>query len=260
MGSIATPELRVSAVEAERQVSAFLSRQRAQRRLPQLAPSLQKFAKDTEVHIFNVGPWEHWVPLGSWGMFHIPRCEDGEAFARMDPIPGIFCEPIPVDERNFQLEQIEGRYVAEQVVGIGKGLAWQQSKVKLGVFIGERTGAHGATPTDQEIEAARRVLNDTLLELFDEAQAAAAAGKTEEVKIIGEKHRIAARLIGRTDVPWLSYAPEGKRKSCPNCGTKSEASVVSCPQCTYVFDLDAFAKMQDRMAANIKGAGNRGRA
>lgn len=256
MGSLLVPAMPVTAAQAEASVQAFLKQQRQQRRLPQLPPSLAKFAKDTEVHVFNVGPWEHWVPLGSWGMFYVPKCEDGQPYAKMAAVPGIFCEPIPVDERNFQLEQIEGRYVAEQVLGIGKGLAWQQSRAKLGVFIGERVGKAGEKPAAEELDAARKVLDETFHELFEEAQAAAAVGRTEEIKIVSEKHRIAARALGRTDVPWLSYSPEGKRKSCPNCGTKVESTIISCPECTYVFDVAAFKReIQGRMASAITKQG-----
>jgi hypothetical protein len=240
----------LTAEQAELSVQNFIRKQRTQRRLPELPPSMKKFAEDTQVHVYNVGPWDHWVPLGSWGMFYIPKCEIGEQFAAMKPIPGVFTEPIIRDEHNFELAQIEGRYVAEQVVGIGKGLAWDESRQRLGVFIGAAVGPK-AEPTREEVAEARGLLHQTYNELFEEAEAAYAS-PIERINVIGSNHRIAAKALNRTYVKWMQDTSRPQMKNCPNCGTASEGSVVSCPQCTYVFDPEAFREMQSRLAANIR--------
>lgn len=245
---MAATQLTVSAAEAARVVEGMMRRQRTQRRLPTLSKIEQDISEKTCVHIYNVGPWEFTRSLGSWGTFHIPKCEDPKTYARMKtPIPGIFTEPIPVSETKFDLEHIEGRYVAEQIVGTGKHLSPKESLLRYGVFIGSNVGPD-AKPTDAELTAAFARLKETYLELLKEATLAHNKGPKEAEQVIGDNHRLAAVKLNRLDVEWLKqYSPEA-RQNCPMCGTASAQGVVVCPQCRYIFDTKRYEQMAGRIA------------
>ena len=249
MSSGAIPGLSVSAEVAARNVALAARHQRTQRRLPPVSPSIQTFAKEHEIYIHNVGPWDHNVMLGSWGKYSIPACPSDKPYVSGDPIPGFYHEPIPVNESNFQLEAIEGSYVADQILGVGKNLAWNTSLVKLGVF-----QSHNKVPTDAELEAARELLHAEFMRLFEEAETAYAQGPKEFQQVVGDgvKHKLAARELRRGDASWMQNASVGKRKSCPNCGTYAEQQVVSCANCAYVFDLEAFRAMEERMVGSAR--------
>ena len=146
MSSGAIPSFAITADQAAQNVALATRRQRTQRRLPAPAPSIAKVAEENQIYIFNVSPWRFDVMLGSWGTYHVPACEPGQPYACGTPIPGIYHEPIPVNESNFQLESIEGNYVAEQILGIGKNLSGNTSLVRLGVFK-STSKVHGRMPT-----------------------------------------------------------------------------------------------------------------
>jgi hypothetical protein len=246
---LATIPLILTADQAEASAQGFMRKHVRGRKLPTLAPTMQKFSRETSVHIYNVGPWYHWSFLGDWGRFMIPECKEGEPYSRMEPIPGIFVVPEIKDESSFTLTQIDGMDVAGEILGIGKNSAYSQSQVKIGAFIGSQRGPD-AVPLPEELERASAILFQTFSELFEEAETASANGDKEGV--IGDRHRLAARRLNRGDVKWMKTVSRGKMKSCPNCGTASEDAVVSCPTCTYVFDLDAFREMKSRLAANVE--------
>lgn len=239
MSSGAIPNLSVTADQAAKAVALAQRRQRVQRRLPPVAPSIQAFSNEHQIYIFNVGPWDHHVMLGSWGVYYIPPCESGKAYAGGNPIPGIYHEPIPVNESNFQLEGIEGSYVADQILGVGKNLAWNKSLLQLGVFRSD-----SATPTRDEIAQAKALLFEEYERLFDEAQTAFAQGPKEFKDLVGDgtKHKLAARELGRADVGWVQNANVGKKIPCMNCGTFVEPQVISCPQCTFILDVERYEK------------------
>lgn len=237
------PNLRLTAADAERSAQRFLRSKNQSRRLPELPPMLKKIAEEQTVHIFNVGPWAHRRALGSLGEFLIPACPKGESYAAMAPVPGIVVEPIPVDERHFELRQEEGRYIAEQVVGIGKMLAPGNSFVKYGVFI-----AAGKEPTKKELDAARAELRKHYTELVQEARSAYAQGPKEAEATIRETHRIAARELNLNDEPWLVIANPEARQKCPACGTMAGGEVILCPNCKFIFDEKKYAALQARFA------------
>ncbi len=251
MGSV--PNLTITADQAQKAVALAARKQRTQRRLPAVAPSILQFAKQNQIYIFNVGPWDHDVMLGSWGTYHIPACEKGKPYAEAPPIPGIYHEPIPVNESNFQLEGIEGSYFADQVLGTGKNLAWNTSLVRLGVF-----RSNNPKPTDDEIMAAMELLSEEYHRLFEEAETAYAQGPKQFEEVVGNgvKHKLAARELGRTDAEWVKAKIAGKRKPCPNCGEYAEPQVISCSKCQYVFDVDRYNKeILPRLAATLSKRG-----
>ncbi|HEX7766792.1 MAG TPA: hypothetical protein VF443_08765, partial [Nitrospira sp.] len=83
------PNLRLSAQEAQRMAGDFIRGMNKSRKIPTVPKSIQRIADEETVHVFNVGPWPHEVPMGSLGIFFIPACEKGQPFSSMKPIPGI---------------------------------------------------------------------------------------------------------------------------------------------------------------------------
>lgn len=237
------PALTITADQAEQTVRRFVRAQNQSRRVPELPGMLKRIAEEETVQICNVGPWDHKRELGSLGTFFIPKCEKGKEYAAAAPIPGIVTEPIPIDEKNFELRQEEGRYIAEQVIGIGKMLSPANSFLKYGVFI-----AAGEKPTRQELEAARAELRKHFQELVQEARSAYAQGPKEAEATIRETHRLAARELNLNDEPWLVTANPEARQKCPACGTMAAAEVILCPNCKFIFDEKKYAALSNRFA------------
>lgn len=217
------------------------------RKVPVLAANLAKFAEQTQIYIFNVGPWDHKVEMGSWGTYHIPACPDDKQFVMGEPIPGVYTEPIPVNESTYQLETIQGDFVADQILGIGRNQSGNTSLVRLGVFktMAVEVIKGIATPQREDLDAATSLLMDEYVNLVEEAELAYSAGPTEFKKIVGEdglKHKLAAKKLGRTDVKWMQQVSAGKRVACPNCGEFADPQVISCSVCTYIFDMARYEK------------------
>src|SRR5580692_3998956 len=143
----------IDAERASQMVNRFVRGMNAARSIPKLPARIQEIADKETVHIFNVGPWPHSVSMGSLGMFHIPACEPGQKFAAMKPLPGIIAEPVPIDEKHMELHQEEGRYVADQIIGVGMMRSPSESLVPYGVFV-----AAGKEPTAQELSEANKKL------------------------------------------------------------------------------------------------------
>ena len=242
MSSGAIPAFRITADEAARNVALANRKQRTQRRLPAPAPSIAQFAQDHQIYIFNVGPWEHKVMLGSWGDYTVPACEKGKPYATAKPIPGIYHEPIPVNESNFQLEAIEGTYIADQILGVGRNLAWNTSLVRLGVF-----RSSNPVPSQEELQSAQAQLHEEYIRLFEEADNAFSKGESAFQDVMGKdgsKHRLAARELGHADVKWMQSANIGRNVACQFCGTFVSPNVIKCPQCQEILDVEAYARAQ----------------
>ena len=240
MSSGAIPTLRITADQVAQNIALATRKQRVQRRLPAPAPSIAQFAKDHQIYIFNVGPWQHTRMLGSWGNYIVPACEPGKPYASGNPIPGIYHEPIPVNEANFQLEGIEGGFVADQILGVGKNMSINTGLVKLGVF-----KSSNPIPTEDELESAREMLFGEYTRLFEEADLAYAQGDAAFREVVGKdasKHKMAARELGRADVKWMQNTSAGRNVACRFCGTYVSPNVIKCPQCSEILDVDAYAK------------------
>lgn len=245
MGTIPLP---ITADQARRGAQAMIHEMNQMRTIPKLPASVQRIADENTVHIFNVGPWPHTRELGSIncmvGARFIPKCEKGQEYAAAVPIPGIIAEPVPIDEKHMELRQEEGRYVAEQILGVGKHLDPRNSLVKYGVFIAE-----GKVPTKAELKEARKNLFAYYQELVAEARTAYATGPKEaEATIRPSLHHVAARELNLNDEPWLVNAmPEG-RQTCPSCGVKCDHQVILCHNCKYIFKPEEYAKLAERFA------------
>lgn len=235
--------LTLTAEEVSRRVE-LEHRQSYERTIPRVSGLIQRIQDENKLHVFNVGPWDMTRHMGSWGTFRVPACPLGTEYVEGPEIPGIYLEPIIENERRMRHEQIDGKDFADHVMGIGKGYTPRDRWAGFGVFVSKN-----AAPTKKELADARAALEKKLLELVSEARAAHNKGPKEAEMTISDQHRIAAQMLNLTDEPWFKqYTPEARQK-CPNCGTMSEAQVVTCPQCLYVFDPERYKALKGRFAS-----------
>lgn len=236
----------ISAEEATKAaVAAVQSNMR--RRVPKLPAMLQKVSEDTKVWLYNVGPWTLTRELGSIGTFRIPGCPEGKEYAAADPIPGVFTEPIQGQDQNtmeLRTEEGGGRYIAEQVLGVGPFIHPRDSFVPMGVFIGSQVGPD-AKPTKQELAEAKQKLFVYLEGLVNEARKAYESGNIKEIV---DRHRTAARMLKLENEQWYSTRSAKARQDCPMCGTIVNEGVVLCPNCKFILDEAKYEKMKARLA------------
>lgn len=236
-------DLRVTAEMASQQAANMMRKQKHQRRVPKLAPRLQQLSDAEKVYIHNVGPWPCTRELGSWGAFTVPACPEGKSYASMAPLPGIFTEPIPITEKEFKLDEYEGTYVANQILGVGSHTPKGASFVRLGCF-----QSMNAKPTQEELQAANQALDKTASQLYKEGITAHNKGAKEAEAVIDDRHRWAAIRTGNPKAPFLNqYAPEANI-ICPMDGTSNDKANVICSTCRYIFDEAKYAKMKNRIA------------
>ena len=183
---------RISAAEAQNRIAQYLKDKTGKgRRIPPINQSIQDIMCENTVHVFNVGPWGYRENMGSFGYYFIPKCEvgapmewerlkagpvaagvyvpdhweEGERrvtdphaeYAAMKPLPGLMAEPLPkeIDECTWNLQD-EGRYFANELLGVGIGHSQQNSHVRRGCFV-----AAGKKPTEKDLVAARAELMKT---------------------------------------------------------------------------------------------------
>lgn len=223
--------LTVDAEVAQTAVNNLLKRQRRMRKREAVDPAIRSLSDATRIYIFNIGPWSHKRECGDWGEFIIPACEEGKPYAVMAPIDGIFIRDKIEDEANFRNQQWSGRFVAEQIVGVGRHMSSQGDYSKWGVFIGSR---HEPIPTAEELTVAKRALVARCKILIKEASAAFNKGAKEAENLISERHRWAANYLGRPDLPWVEQFEPGVREACYACGTFVGTDMAVCPSCHEV--------------------------
>lgn len=220
--------------EAERASKKHQERMNKGRRLPRQLKEVDAISDSTSVHIFNVGPFQERVFLGSWGDVTIPPCADGQPWVHVCTIPGVYVETIPGEDK-FDGEQVSGFYIAQEILGEGPDLRNYrgESRKRIGVFIGSVRGPNGAEPLPEEVEAAKDAVAQYLHDLVLEANAAHAMGPAEAANTIGTKHRLAAQLTGRTDLDWFKAKTPEKKIPCPACGTPKSGNFPVCAQCGH---------------------------
>lgn len=190
----------------------------------------------SSIHIFNVGPWNQWARLGSWGDFFLPAKPDNAKYSYCCSIPGIYLEHMLNGEGDVQSKHIKGLLVAQNIVGEGdllRGHSNSENRVRDGVFIGSVRGPGGRTPADADISRAENRLHARLQELVGEANEAAAMGGGESFLRINEKHHTAAKMIGRKDLKWMQDRNPEISNPCPECGRGAPETATRC-QCGYI--------------------------
>jgi hypothetical protein len=259
---------RISAAEAANRISQYLKDKTGkQRRIPPVNQSIQDMIRENTVHVFNVGPWGYRENGGSFGYFFIPACEVGAPmewerlkmpaaapgvyvpdhweegarrvtdpkteYAAMKPLPGLMMEPLPkeIDECVWNMQD-EGRYFANELLGVGIGHSQQNSYVRRGCFV-----AAGKTPTEKELKAARAELAKYMSELVLEADRAWAAGPQKAEQIIRpEIHHVCAEWMNLKDRAWLRGTDPQAQAECPACGENVKSAAMTCKSCGFILD------------------------
>lgn len=264
--------------DLEAAVIAHKTKERT-RRVPKLTRIEAKVSDESRVWIYNVGPWEHFNDLGSTGRWWIPACPVGQDYVTMPrELPGIYTEAVPIDEKSFELRRENGtqlgegvlsdednvtaseggRYMAEQIIGIGPMVNPQNSLLKFGVFIGEQVGwgdkakTKPPVPKDGELHASLTKLEAHYKFLVQEAVSAYERGPSMAEATIRPQHITAAKALKLENQPWMARVITGTRKSCPMCGTIVDETVVMCPNHTsapYIFDMPKYMEIMGAMQA-----------
>jgi len=216
-------------------------------RVPKLPEMLQKLSDATTVHIYNVGPFRLRRELGSIGSFTVNACPPEKDYVDALQIPGVFTEPIQGQDQNtmeLRTEEGGGRYIAEQIIGVGAYLSKRDSFEPMGVFIGSEVGP-SAKPTKEEITKAKHALQGYLQELVQQARIAFENNRPLEIV---EQHRLAARMLRLENEKWYEQRTAKARQDCPSCGTIINMGVKICPSCKWVLDTEWFAKNKSGFA------------
>lgn len=222
--------------------------QPVRRNIPPIPGHILSLMESDKVYIFNVGPWEHVVRLGSLGTFTVPKCEDGEDVSK--PLeyragqPGL---PAVLPECNYQGDNTwswsfdtTGRRVAQNILGHAGFSHSSNDLTKYGVFI-----AAGSVPTESEINAAR----EKLYALYDERvrqadQAFEINGGMEmvngtSVSTITKDHVQACKALGLE----REWAKVNKRMvPCPACDESVKPGAAICQHCDAILDEEKARK------------------
>jgi hypothetical protein len=259
---------RITAQEAERRLNKYMEDKGGkQRTIPPVNRMIQEMIRKEPVFCFNVGPWGDRINMGSFGYYFIPACvvgapmewnrlpaaaaasgvyvpdlwEEGQTritepkkqYAAFRPLPGLMLEPMPKDQDTCEWNmQDEGKYFAEQLLGVGIGHDINQSWLRRGCFIGA-----GEKPTPQELTAARTELMKFMKASVLEADRAWAQGPLKAEQIIRpEIHHICADWMNLKDRAWIRGTDPAVQAECPACGENVKTSAMTCKSCGFVLD------------------------
>lgn len=265
---------RISAAEAQSRMAQYMKDKTGKsRKIPPINSSIQQIMRENTVHVFNVGPWGYRENMGSFGFYFIPACEVGapmewesvplpkgipagvyvpdhweegtkrvtdpkSEYAAMKPLPGLMAEPLPkeIDECTWNLQD-EGRYFANELLGVGIGHSAQNSHVRRGCFV-----AAGKKPTEVELKAARAELSKYMADMILEADRAWASGPQKAEAIIRpEIHHVCAQWMNLTDRDWLRGTKPQGRVKCEMCGLLVDEGIATC-QNGHIVDADAYKR------------------
>jgi hypothetical protein len=179
------------------------------------------------IKIFNVGPDTHTIGMGGLGTFTIPACEDGEPVSEPLELWRQFPEGYHLDMNKMAELVIDGREIAESIVGCGKFQTPSSDLRPKGVFI-----AAGDEPTRKEIDAAKAALRKYDLLLVEQANQFHQAGPNQWENIQTRTHRAAAIRTGNGDLPWVRGAVQMSK--CNVCGSTLDPDAAICIGCKSV--------------------------
>lgn len=178
-----------------------------------------------KVHIFNVS-WQSWERgLGSLGTYQIPACMENAEYSLGVEVPGVVLEYYDQGNSMLAWNAHEGRDVANEIVGIGRGEGNDLSE--WGVFV-----ADGAAPTKEELRQARERLARKCADLVAQADRLALSGNKGLEQINHLHRRAAAHLKQRR--AWAQL-PE-MMIECPGCGEPIPPRTVRHTACGAVID------------------------
>lgn len=164
---------------------------------------------------------QEWVIPRTYGIFRIPACANRQSFTVLEVAP--HTDAIDLGDNRKLPFAIGGRDIAEDVV---------QELDRHGVFV-----CDGVTPSEEELQSARRKREEWFNELIQEGDVMWARGHTH--REISDMHRRAALAQG-VEREW-AYVP-GRNMDCPVCGEKIKANVAVCKHCRAVLDAERAAK------------------
>ena len=202
-----------------------------------------KERKRVPVHIFNVGPFNHIIPCGSIGTFYIPGCKEGEKYAEMlTPLYELHDEIYP-KTRNADAKRLyeEGRKMAVEIIGEGRGQTKSQSKRRVGVFVGS-----GEIPTDKELHDANAQLHAYCSEqiLFMDSM------WDRDRKLAYDIYRpetfgACARVLGLTgkEKPWLAQGTPSSKIPCKWCQEPVDPQSPLCHNCKKPVNKEKYLEM-----------------
>lgn len=216
------------------------------------APMLGIFAKTSEdnaLHIWNVGPWNDWARMGSWGDWFLPAKPDNDKtrYVYCCSVGGAYLEYGMKESGGVDTETIDGEYVAQCIVGEGSLLRGHNddNRASNGVFIGSVRGPKGRTaPTEEDLEKAESRLIARYHQLVDEANDARALGGPNATLSINEKHHLAAKRINRMDLEWARDKNPTLSFKCPGCGDNLPETAVSCKCGRLIKPAEFWAEVQ----------------
>lgn len=171
------------------------------------------------VYIFNIYPRAHRVMLGSLGEFHIPACEVGQPYSKPCIINGFIADEYDLGDGkgNMSWNPEQGEDVAKDVVGIGsysEGLSTMTTNRQWwGCFI-----AAGETPTAEELEAARKKLEQNMKMWLAEGDQLVTQGKRPEAT------HIEAAVWLKQVRQWSN--PVIAMMECPGCGESIKPNIA----------------------------------
>jgi hypothetical protein len=164
---------------------------------------------------------QDWYISRTYGVFHIPACPKGDAFAKL-----------VISARADAMDLGDGRRFPFTVTAqeIAKDLV--QDLDSHGVFI-----CAGAAPSPAELERAANVRDAWYQQLVFEGDQMWA--RSHNYREISDMHRRAALALG-LEREW-AYVPQ-KMIDCPVCGEKIKPEVAICRHCGSVLDPERAAK------------------
>jgi hypothetical protein len=173
-----------------------------------------------EVMIASVSD-QDWYISRTHGMYHIPTCKKGEAFAKLRIEPRTDMVDLG-DNRRLPLT-IGARDIAEDLL---------QDLRDHGVF-----RCKGEEPSDAELQTARSRCEAFHHKLVAEGDVMWARGHS--FREISDLHRRAAIALG-LEREW-AYVPT-RMNDCPACGEKVKLGVAVCRHCSAILDAEKAAK------------------
>ncbi len=164
---------------------------------------------------------QDWYVSRTHGVYHIPACAKGEAFALL--LLTARGDAIDLgDNRRFPFT-ISAREIAEDLL---------QDLHDHGVFL-----CAGARPTPEELSAARARRDDYYHRLVGEGDTMWARGHS--FREISDLHRRAAIALGaEREWAWVPL----RLAECPACGEKVKPGVAICKHCRAILDAEKAAR------------------
>lgn len=235
-------------------------------RRPALPASILEMMKTQRVYIYNVGPWQHAINLGSLGQFVVPKCEAGEEYSKPveysgenaagPGIPAIVPESLVDAVEGYDVTykwdlSTSGQSVALNIMGLSGFAQPSANLTQYGVFI-----ASGKIPTDVEVEQAKAKLEALYDKRVKDADAAfevnggTETGENGKVyNTITADHIQAANALG-LDREWARK--NTKKVPCGACDRPVSPNAVRCHHegCGAILNEEKARKMFPHLYAH----------